>query len=251
MNQQQSLKKLAKFLSYVLGIRPDEFGLIPDKEGFIKIKELLKSLNEEQGWQSVRMAGINEVIISIPDSPIEIKENLIRAKNRENIPEILPDEKPPKLLYTCVRQKAHPVVLDKGIFPLGGSPYVILTSGRYLAEKIGKRIDQSPLLLTVQVEMSRKMGVEFKKFGESIYLAQSIPAGGFTAPPLPKEKADDAKKETPKEVLKPKTPGSYFPEIIAPEEKRFERHKKRKKDMLRDKEKRRQRKQKIQSRDDF
>lgn len=249
MNQQQSLKQLSKFLSYVLGSRPDEFGLVPDKQGFVKIKELLKALNEEKGTRNIRMAGINEVIISNPDPLIEIKDNLIRAKNRENIPEILPGENLPKLLYTCVRQKAHPVVLDKGINPLGGSPYVILTSDKYMAEKLGKRIDQSPLLLTVQVEWSKQMGVEFKKFGESIYLAQSIPVGGFTAPPLPKDKPDDTKKDPP--VLKPKTPGSYFPEIIAPEDKRFERHKKRKKDMLRDKEKRRLRKQKIQSWEDF
>lgn len=251
MKHQQSLKKLAKFVSYVLGTKPDEFGLIPDTNGFVKIKDLLKAVNEEEGWRNIRRAGINEVMISLPNSPIEIKDNLIRAKNRENIPKPVPAENLPKLLYTCLRQKAHPVVLDKGIFPLGASPDVVLFSEKKLALRIGKRIDQSPLLLTIQVQWSQQMGVEFKQFGKSLFLARSIPVGGFTAPPLPKDKTDDLKKEIKKQEPKPKTPGSYFPEFISPEEKKRERHKKRKKDMQRDKEKRMQRKQKIQSRNDF
>ena len=40
MSQQRSPKQLAKFLNYVLGRRPDEFGLVMDKDGFVKIKDL-------------------------------------------------------------------------------------------------------------------------------------------------------------------------------------------------------------------
>ena len=46
--QQRSPKQLAKFFNYVLGRRPDEFGLVTDKEGFVKIKELIKATNEEE-----------------------------------------------------------------------------------------------------------------------------------------------------------------------------------------------------------
>ena len=251
MKQKQSLKKLAKFLSYVLANKPDEFGLVPDQDGFIKIKDLLKALNEEQGWRNIRISGINEIIISLPNPPIEVKDNQIRAKNYKNLPKPVPAENLPKLLYTCVRQKAHLVVIKNGIFPLGNMSNVVLSSDKRLAERIGKRIDQSPLVLIVQVEWSQKMGVEFKKFGESIYLAQSIPVGGFTAPPLPKEKIDNTKKETPKTITKLKTPGSYFPDFTDPKDKKLKRHKKRKKEMARDKEKRRQRKQKIKSMNDF
>ena len=42
-------KQIAGFLSYVLGRRPDEFGLVLDEDGFITIKEFLKAVNEEDG----------------------------------------------------------------------------------------------------------------------------------------------------------------------------------------------------------
>lgn len=244
MGLEKSPKKLAKFLSYILGRRPDEFGLIPDVDGYVKIKELLKAMNEEEGWRHVRRASIDEVIISIPAPPVEIDDNRIRAEDRENLPLIKPAEDLPRLLYTCVRKKAHPVVLDKGISPLGGYPYVILSSDQKLAQRMGKRIDSTPVLLTVQVQWSEGMGVEFRKFGESLYLAEYIPVGGFTAPPLPKEKADDKKKEDIKEEPKPKTPGSFFIDFPDPEEKKRARHQKKKQDIIRDKEKKEQRKRK-------
>ena len=58
--QQKHTQKLAKFLDYVLGRNPDEFGLVPDEQGYVKIKELLKALNQEEGWRHLRLANINE-----------------------------------------------------------------------------------------------------------------------------------------------------------------------------------------------
>ncbi len=60
------LKKKAKFLKYVLGLNPDEFGLVLDKDGYVKIKDLLKAVHEEDGWRSFRQANINEIMISLP-----------------------------------------------------------------------------------------------------------------------------------------------------------------------------------------
>jgi RNA:NAD 2'-phosphotransferase (TPT1/KptA family) len=72
-------KKLAKLLDYALGRNPDEFGLVPDGDGFVKLKELLKALHEEDGWKAVRKAGIDEVMYSIADPPVEINKDRIRA----------------------------------------------------------------------------------------------------------------------------------------------------------------------------
>ena len=54
MSRVNELKKQAKFLAYILGVHPDEFGLVPDKEGFVKIKDLtLNSFIPNNGEQSV------------------------------------------------------------------------------------------------------------------------------------------------------------------------------------------------------
>ncbi|NNL78746.1 MAG: hypothetical protein HKO68_20630 [Desulfobacterales bacterium] len=199
MTQQRSPIRLAKFIDYILSRRPDEFGLVTNNEGFVKIKELLKAVNEEEGLKYVRRSHINEILITLPEPSFELADNLIRAKHRDQLPKHAPAVAPPKLLYTCVRKKAHPFVMDKGIWPTSYSQ-VILSSNRDLATRIGKRADQSAVLLTVQVIKANDKGVVFIQAGESIFLSDFIPSDCFTGPPLPKEKPvtkKEAKQETP------------------------------------------------------
>ena len=61
MPQKGSPKQLAKFLNYVLGRRPDEFGLVTDKEGFVKIKDLIKATSEEE--EDVLRALLHSLVI--------------------------------------------------------------------------------------------------------------------------------------------------------------------------------------------
>ena len=197
--QQRSPKQLAKFLNYVLGRRPDEFGLVTDKEGFVKIKELIKATNEEKGLKYVRHSHINEIMLSLPNHGLEVADNLIRALNRENLPRPSFALDPPKLLYTCVRKKAYPFVLDNGIRPTGFSK-IILSSHRDLALRIGRRSDHAAVLLTVKVYPSEEKGVVFLQAGESLFLTDYIPADCFSGPPLPREqpelrRTDKIKKE--------------------------------------------------------
>ena len=61
---QIKIESLSRFMVYVLGHHPDEFGLVPDLDGFIKIKELLWAIHEEEGWRYVRQSHIREVLLS-------------------------------------------------------------------------------------------------------------------------------------------------------------------------------------------
>ncbi len=209
MAKSKAAQRLAKFLVYILERRPDEFGLVPDKEGYIKIKELLKALNEEKGWKHVRRFHINEILYSIPAPPFEILDNRIRAKRREHLPR--PDAAPqlPKLLYTCVRRRAYPFVAQKGISH-SGNQQIVLSAKRDLAEKMGKRADAQPVMLTVNVQASVENGVLFQRVGELLFLAPSIPPTCFKGPPLPKEKPRAQKQEQPSEDATPQAAGSFW-----------------------------------------
>jgi putative RNA 2'-phosphotransferase len=209
MVKQKSPQRLSKLIAYILERRPDEFGLVVNPKGYVKIKELLKAVHEEAGWKYVRRSHLDEILITISDPPFEISDKLIRARHREHLPEKILIQNPPKLLYTCIRPKAYPYVIDKGIFPLG-YPQVILSSSRGLAVRMGKRIDPSPVLLTVQVPSSVAKGVVYFQAGETLYLADFIPAGCFTGPPLPKAKVIPKKAEAidqPSELI---PAGSFF-----------------------------------------
>ena len=209
MARQKSPKQLSKFISYVLGRKPAEFGLVPDQDGFVKIKEFIKAICEEEALRYVRKSHIDEILIILPNPPIEIKDNYIRAKYRENLPRHNLTQNLPKLLYTCVRRKAYPVVLDKGILPMGFSR-VILSSEPDMAERIGKRKDSMPVLLTIQTQKAVERGIAFYEAGDTLYLAESIQPGCFTGPPLPKQKEAAIKQEVPAEQTPQKLPGSFI-----------------------------------------
>jgi len=227
MGQQKSPKHLAKFIFYMLGRRPDEFGLVPDTDGFVKIKELLKAICEEEGLRYVRRFHIDEILITLPDPPIEISDNLVRAKSREHLPERIPAQTPPKLLYTCVRKKAYPFVMDKGIFPIGRG-HVILSSKKELSEKMGKRIDHTPVLLTVQTQKSGNNGVVFFQAGDLLFIADTIPVGCFTGPPLPKEKPEPKKEDTSKKEKPKSLPGTFLMDLTDEKDRRLKHERKRK-----------------------
>lgn len=219
MSQRKSPEKLSKFISYILGHKPDEFGLVPDPNGFVKIKELLKAICEEDGWKYVRRSYIDEILITLQKPPIEIKDNYIRAKCRDKLQKQTLVQNPPKLLYSCVRRKAYPFLITKGISPLGHQ-HVILSATLEMAERIGKRIDQMPVILTVNTQKAQDRGVEFYQTGGSIFLAEFIPQGCFTGPPLPKEKPEEKKRRDDLEQITQKTPGSFFYDLVDKKEYR-------------------------------
>ena len=214
MKKTKSVRTLAKFVAYILERRPDEFGLVIDSEGYIRIKELLKALNEEKGFRHVRRSHLNEILYCTMNPPFEIVGSRIRAKHRDHLPQHAAARDLPKLLYTYIRRKAHPFVKDKGIFP---SRYhqVVLSSNRDLAERMGKRSDPEPIVLTVHVQKSIDYGVRFYQAGGLLFLADSIPSDCFTGPALPKEKPEKVKQMQNNSVKQTEAAGSFLVDLTS------------------------------------
>ncbi len=251
MKSQQSVKHLEKFLTYVLGRRPDEFGLVPDANGWIKIKELLKTVNEEDGWRHIRRAHINELLLSHPAPEIELEDNRIRSKSQDHLFAARPAEQLPKLLYTSVRRRAYPAVQEKGLI-VSGEERLVLAADPELARRIGKRRDPNPVLLTIRVNQTIESGVVYQQVGEQMYHADFIPADTFSGPALPKEKADTVKK-TPTETQTHHPDAGTFkldPTRIDPEDRQEHRERRRREQDWK-KDRRQQRKHKERSRDSF
>jgi putative RNA 2'-phosphotransferase len=182
---------------------------VTDEHGFVKKKELLKAVNEEEGFRYVRRSHLDEMMSTLPDHSLEVADKLIRSKIRGRLPQHVSAIDPPKLLYTCVRQKAYFHVTEKGIGPTGFS-HVILSSNRDMAERLGKRIDQAPILLTINVHQSLGKGVVFFEAGAALYITDFIPTGCFTGPALPKEKPGPPKSAPKEDPTQPRTAGSFL-----------------------------------------
>ncbi len=208
MGKRKDPKQLAKLMTYVLGRQPDEFGLVLDKDGFVRVKDLIKAISEEPGWGYVRKSHIHEVLITFRDNPFVVENDRIKFTTPDRGVSIVAGVTPPKLLYHCVRRKAYPVVCQKGIIPMGHHHVFLATTGD-LALRIGKRRDPKPVLLTVQAEKAFKAGVKFFRQGELIYLVGQVPVGYFSGPPLPKEKKEPAKSKKEAPFAPDTMPGSF------------------------------------------
>jgi len=204
----RKVDNLSRLMTYMLGTRPDEFGLVPDKEGYITMKELLKAINEEPGTKYVRESHIREVLLHDRDGVFEIDEKKIRSsqwkaclksKGHNPVP-------PPKILFKGVKKKAYPFVLKAGLLP-GSKDHVLLATNRDLATRIAHRLDQDPVLLEIKAGAAHENGIRFYPFGDSLYLADEIPVQFISGPPLPK---DVAVKEKPIEKKREIEPGSFI-----------------------------------------
>jgi len=211
MKLKADTKKFSKFLAYVMGRCPEEFGLVPDQKGFVKIKELLKALHEEEGWRHIRRSHLTEVLLTMPRPSIEIREDRIRAVERSHLTFQTDSDNPPKLLYTCIRSRAYSFALQKGVFPSHHAS-IILSSDPEMAKRIGRRFDPTPVMLVVQVQQATKAGVVFQSFRRIVFLADHLPPGVFSGPPLPKEKIPSKKESKGVSTTRP-TPGGFVLEI--------------------------------------
>lgn len=203
---------LAKFMAYMLGIDPSEFGLVYDDSQRYKIKEVLKALSEVEDYRNVRLGDLKELTLSLDNPVIVMDEVFVTATDRSRlIPKKLA-ESLPNILYTAIRAKAHAHVLREGIGPVG-APYVIMSPVKEIARQIGKRIDNDPVIVEVRTPLCTAEGVEIRTVG-SLFIADYLPAHTFTAPSLPKESTEKTKssKGAPKAAspTPPLNPGSFF-----------------------------------------
>lgn len=218
MTRRKDPEQLLKLITYILERHPDEFGLVPDDEGFIRMKDLIKAVTEEEGWGFVRQSHINEVLITLRDHPFFVDADRIKAIHVQESAVRVVGVTPPKLLYHCVRRTAHPVVYDRGIDPMGRH-HVFLATTDALALRIGKRRDPKPVLLTVQALRASQQGLTFSRQGEAIYLVDHVPVGLFSGPPLPKEKEESKKRKEPSIQVTPEfEPGGFLLDMERSEE---------------------------------
>lgn len=201
-------KQLSQLIAYILGRHPEAFGVVLDFDGFVTIKTLLKVLNEEPGWRHVRIGHLNEALLTLQDAGFEMDAQRIRARNREHLPTPEPAAALPKTVFTFIRRKTHLHAVMKGLSGTDAAP-IVLCRDRSLAERIGKRLDRSPVPLVVNTAQAQALGASFWTAGDGIFTATEVPVGCFSAPPPPKTSPAAAdRKPAPPETAR--TPGSFI-----------------------------------------
>jgi putative RNA 2'-phosphotransferase len=220
MSHQHKVTALSKLMSYVLRHRPDEFGLVPDEDGFVPLKELQQAIAEEEGWSYVRRSHITEVVVTSDRGRFEVEDERIRATYGHSTPHTIRYEptEPPQILYHGTRRKAYPHILRKGLDPMGRR-YVHLTTSPELAVRIGRRRDPHPVLLKIHALQAAEEGIPFYQANPLIYLADQVPPSYITGPPsssvLPETKRPEKRSQKKQDIppLEQELPGSFLLDV--------------------------------------
>ena len=195
------IEDLGRFLVYVLGHKPYDFGLVPDSDGFVPLKELLRAIHEEPAWRYVRQGHIDEVFVGKDRPLFQIEERKIRTCDRRwNLDLDRPVSSIPKRIFHGIRRKTHPTALEKGLRAMEGK-YHVLSPDRTMAERLGKRRDPRPVILEIAAETAQREGVPFYAFGD-LFLSPEIPVKYVAGPPIPKSILKK-KEKIPKEKQQP------------------------------------------------
>ncbi len=210
MSRRQQFKEqaLVKLLRYMLGVAPAEFALVPDDEGWVKIKELMWALHEQEGWRGVREGMVRDAASRLAPELLEIQANLIRCREPLYPP---PDYSAPvpAHLYVGLRPRAYPVVRERGLEAdeMGRARLLAADPERALA--IARRRDPKPVLATIQTHKAQARGAVFAAWGEQgLFLADWLPPEAIMGPePEKVAPAPKPRKPAPTpEVLVPSMP---------------------------------------------
>jgi putative RNA 2'-phosphotransferase len=202
----RQLEGLARMLTFILGHRPDEFGLVLSDDGFVPIKPLLQALAAEPGWGFVRRHHLDQVVGLITPPAFEMVGERIRSLIPG--PPALrrpPGETPPTLLYLAIPPKAHPRVWEEGLRP-PPERELVLAATPELALKLGRRRAPEPIMVTVQAQAAARRGISLTGYGEGLYLAPALPRDLLQLPP-PSQLPDRPKPEKPRPPAP--TPGTF------------------------------------------
>jgi putative RNA 2'-phosphotransferase len=202
----RQLEGLARMLTFILGHRPDEFGLVLSDDGFVPIKPLLVALAAEPGWGFVRRHHLDQVVGLITPPAFEMVGERIRSLIPG--PPALrrpPGQTPPALLYLAIPPKAHPRVWEEGLRP-PLERELVLAATPELALKLGRRRAPEPIMVTVQAQAAARRGISLTGYGEGLYLAPALPRDLLQLPP-PSQLPDRPKPEKPRAPAP--TPGTF------------------------------------------
>ncbi len=164
---------LSKFISLVLRHRPGDFGLLPDRYGFVDLRSLMGLLKGR--FRGVRLSDVEKVVQSCPKNRFEIKNGKIRARYGHSIDVVLdsPLCLPPDELFHGSSPAIVARILSEGLKPMGRR-YVHLSKTTDEAYKVGKRKSKNPIIFVVKAKEGRKGGIKFYDMG-LVVLTEAVP----------------------------------------------------------------------------
>lgn len=168
----RSYVKLSKFMAYLLRHDRNQYQLSMDRNGFVRIEDLLAILRTRWPWADE--LHVREVVERSEKRRYLIVGDRIRANYGHSIlvDVELPAVRPPEFLYHGTTSTAVEKILREGLRPMDRN-YVHLSGTREEAVDVGKRRQKRPVVLNICARKAWEDGVEFRR-SHTVYLVKRL-----------------------------------------------------------------------------
>jgi len=162
--------KISKYMSYLLRHNPENLKM--DRHGFVSLDQLVEKIKE-------RFQVDKNLILKIVEESnrkrFEIVEDKIRALYGHTIDVelALEEDEKVKVLYHGTTPNTASEILRVGLKPMRRK-WVHLSPTIKIAEEVGLRRTQRPVVLEINAEAARKNGVKFYKASDKVYLCNGL-----------------------------------------------------------------------------
>lgn len=173
----KELDNLGRTMAGVLRHFPERYGLDMDDHGFVDLRDFITAVQiRNKKFRFLKPHHILGVIETDPKGRYEFRDGRIRATYAHSF-EVdldLPTDNIPDILYFPTTEEESQILLEIGLKPADRS-MVHLSHSYEDAVEAGKVRTDDPIILQVDTEKAREMGVVIMKAGKTVYVTKEAP----------------------------------------------------------------------------
>lgn len=174
----QNNVKLSKTISYILRHKPEEAGLTPDDQGWVKMEDLVHGLNTNfpQYKKTITPEVVYSIVAADNKQRYSVQGNKIRAAQGHSyqVDLGLKPSIPPKFLYHGTTVTTEPIIRNTGLKPMSRQQ-VHLSENYDTATQVGSRHGKVKVL-SINAEKAHSQGIKFYKADNGVWLTDFLPA---------------------------------------------------------------------------
>lgn len=170
-----SMRRMSRFLSYVLRHRPDRIGLTLDSHGWVMVDDLLAALAAHK--RPLSREQLTEIVQSNDKQRFAFSADgqRIRANQGHSLPVdlALPPTRPPDTLYHGTAVRHLPAIQQQGLRKRARH-HVHLSPDAQTATAVGQRHGE-PVVLLVDAQQMAAAGHLFYQTANGVWLTDHVP----------------------------------------------------------------------------
>jgi putative RNA 2'-phosphotransferase len=156
-----------------------------DQQGWVPITELLDAIHEQGAdWSMLDRGDLVRMVSSSGKQRHEIQGERIRALYGHSVPGRIEKEPaiPPPRLFHGTSPQAWATIRSAGLRPMRRQ-YVHLSVEPAMAEQVGRRKSNQPVILIVDTRLAQDGGIRFWRGNDAVWLADAIPPDYLSVEP--------------------------------------------------------------------